>query len=329
MATKGFKKAEAHREFMKLGLYGKTGSGKTLTALLIAERLAAIEGKRIAYIDTEKSTAFYVRDVPERRVHPKAFDIDILETKSLFEALEAVEGIDPAVHGVVVVDSITALWEAAKAAYTGKMTSKGGIPVQGWGPIKKPYKRMIALLMDGKYHFAVCGREGVEMEENDEGETRVVGSKMKSEGETPYEPHMLMRMIPLREEDGSHRIRAFFEKDRSGILTGKTIDWPNYETIEPAVKILVGGTSSQQLGTPEENAAKDAEAAEKEAERVKAEQQELYNAIRSAISTAANVEQLKTAWSLTAGKKGKLGEMFDSLETLKDTRKAEILNGAI
>lgn len=325
--AKGFKKAEVNREYMKWGCYGKTGSGKTLTSLLIAEKLAEMEGKRVAFIDTEKGTTFYKRDVPERKVHPAAFDFDIIETKSIFEALEEIEALDPNVHGVVVVDSMTALWEAAKGAYNGKLTSKGGIPVQGWGPIKKPYKRIMALLMDGKYHMGICGREGVEMADDDEGEAKVVGAKMKAEGETAYEPHMLLRMMPLREEDGSHRIRAFFEKDRSGILTGKTIDWPSFQTIEPVVRLLAGSGQSARLGTPEENAEFDVAAQEREAERSRNEQLELFNTIRAAIVTATSLEQLKTAWSLTNGKKTKLGDYFDLLETAKDSRKVEIAQG--
>lgn len=328
MSTK-FKKAAPKREYMKAGLYGKTGSGKTLTTLLIAEKLAELEGKRIAYIDTEKSTAFYVRDVAERKVHPAAFDIDILETKSIFEALEAIESIDPATHGVVVIDSITALWDAAKATYQGPTTSKGGIPIQAWGPIKKPYKRIISLLLDGPFHAFICGREGVEMEEDDDGNPKVVGAKMKSEGETPYEPHMLLRMIPERQEDGSHVIRAFFEKDRSGILSGKTIAWPNFSTVEPAVRLLVGAELSAKLGTPEENAARDAEAADRRREAEEAERKATFEQILAAINAAHDLPSLKSAWELTKGKKTKLGEdLFANLETAKDARKSALVEAA-
>lgn len=324
-----FKKAAPKREYMKAGLYGKTGSGKTLTTLLIAEKLAELEGKRIAYIDTEKSTAFYVRDVAERKVHPAAFDIDILETKSIFEALEAVESLDPATHGVVVIDSITALWDAAKATYQGPTTSKGGIPIQAWGPIKKPYKRIISLLLDGPFHAFICGREGVEMEEDDDGNPKVVGAKMKSEGETPYEPHMLLRMIPERQEDGSHVIRAFFEKDRSGILSGKTIAWPNFSTVEPAVRLLVGSDLSAKLGTPEENAARDAEAADRRREAEEAERKATFDQILAAINAAGDLPSLKAAWELTKGKKTKLGEdLFTNLETAKDARKSALVEAA-
>jgi hypothetical protein len=65
------------------------------------------------------------------------------------------------VYGVVVIDSITHLWEAAKAAYNGKMMANGGIPIQAWGNIKKPYKRMMTRFLDGKFHAIVCGREGL------------------------------------------------------------------------------------------------------------------------------------------------------------------------
>lgn len=321
-----FTKAKAKREYMKAGLYGKTGSGKTLTSLLIAEQLAKIEGKRIAYIDTEKSTALYIRDVPERLVHPKAFDFDILETKSIFEALEAVESINPDETGVLVVDSITALWDAAKATYNGKMTSKGGIPIQAWGAIKKPYKRLISLLMDGKYHAFVCGREGVDMTNDDDGDPVVVGAKMKSESETPFEFHLLMRMVPEREDNGAHRIRVFFEKDRSGILTGKTMDWPNFQTVEPAVRILMASEASAVLGTPEDVAARDAASAELKREAEEAERLALFTQIRNAINGAPDLESLKSAWSLVAGKKGKLGEdSMGNLEAAKDAKKLELL----
>jgi hypothetical protein len=181
------------------------------------------------------------------------------------------------------------------------------------------------MLIDGKFHAFILGREGVQMEENEDGDTVVVGAKLKAEGESAHEPHVLIRMVPEREEGGTHKIRAFFEKDRSGILTGRTFDWPNYETIEPAVRILVGSGAAVKLGTPEEIAAVDAAAAEAEAERSKAEQTELYNLIRAALLAAKDGAALKAAWELTKGKKAKMGDYFDQLEALKDGRKAEIM----
>jgi hypothetical protein len=137
----------------------------------------------VAFIDTERGSEFYSIDIPERTVHPKAFDFDRLITRSLMETLEAVEEIDPKVYGVLVIDSITHLWEAARAAYNGKMLPNGGIPIQAWQQIKKPYKRLMSLFLDGSYHAILCGREGVVMEQDEDGEMRVTGTKLKAEGE--------------------------------------------------------------------------------------------------------------------------------------------------
>jgi len=320
-----FTKAESGQAFLKIGLYGKTGSGKTLTSLLWAEGLAARDGKRVAYVDTERGTEFYSRAIPERVCHPAAFDFDRLITRSLMDTLEAVEGIDPETHSVVVIDSITHLWEAARDAYAGKKMSNGGIPIQAWQQIKKPYKRLMSLFLDGNFHAILCGREGVVMENDDEGEAQVVGTKMKAEGETPHEPHILGRMSPERDKEGGYVIRVFFEKDRSGILTGKTFPWPTYKTIEPVVAYLTGSTQGK-LGTPEENAEHDAAAQERQREQAEAEKQATFIAIRDALHAAKAPEALKAAWELTKGKKGKLGEeLFGLLEALKDARKAEIL----
>ncbi len=324
MASK-FTKATSEQAFFKAGLYGKAGTGKTLTSLLWAEGLAARDNKRVAYIDTERGTEFYSINIPERTCHPKAFDFDRLITRSLMETLEAVESIDPATHSVVVVDSITHLWEAARAAYTGKLMSNGGIPVQGWGPIKKPYKKLMSLLLDGSFHSIICGREGVVMEENEDGESHVTGTKMKAEGETPHEPHVCGRMTPGRNDEGGFIIRVFFEKDRSGILSGRTLDWPNYATIAPVVNYL-SGTEQGKMGTEEENAERDAAALETQAQKAIRERETIFTQIRTALVNARSLEELKSGWDLTKGKKTRLGEDFYSqLETIKETRKAEVI----
>lgn len=320
-----FTKAKSQQAFFKVGLYGKTGTGKTFTSLLWAEGLAAREKKRIAYIDTERGTEFYAMDIPERKVHPLAFDFDRLITRSLMDTVEAIESLDPNQYGVVVIDSITHLWEATMAAYQGKKMSNGGIPVQAWGTIKKPYKKLMNLFLDGNFHAILCGREGVVMENNEEGEMEVVGTKMKAEGETPHEPHILGRMRPGRNADGGYVIKAFFEKDRSGILTGREIEWPNYATIEPIVAHL-SGTVQGKLGNPDEVGEHDAAKQEQEVAKVQSERQGLYEQIRTAVVSSATAEALKSAWSLTTGKKGKLGEeLYGQLVTAKDTRKSELL----
>ncbi len=323
-----FQKAKSEQAYLKVALYGKTGSGKTLTSLLWAEGLAAREGKRVAFVDTERGSEFYSIDIPERTVHPKAFDFDRLITRSLMETLEAVESIDPKTHGVLVIDSITHLWETARAAYNGKLLPNGGIPIQAWQLIKKPYKKLMSLFLDGSFHAILCGREGVVMEQDEDGEMRVTGTKLKAEGETPHEPHVLGRMCPERDEKGGYIIKVFFEKDRSGILTGKEFLWPTYEIISPVVGYLCG-TEQGKLGTPEEAAEQDINAQEARKERADRERKELHDRIRASLVSAKSIPQLQSAWSLTSGKRTRLGdELFTQLQAIKDSRKAELLEVA-
>jgi hypothetical protein len=319
-----FIKAKSEQAFAKIALYGKTGSGKTLTSLLWAEGLAALDGKRVAFIDTERGSEFYCLDIPERTVHPKAFDFDRLITRSLMETVEAVEELDPKVYSVLVIDSITHLWEAARAAYNGKLLPNGGIPLQAWQQIKKPYKRLMSLFLDGSFHAILCGREGVVMEQDEDGEMRVTGTKLKAEGETPHEPHVLGRMCPDRDEKGGYITKVFFEKDRSGILTGKEFLWPTYETIAPVVGYLCGSEQGR-LGTTEEAAERDISAQQAAQEKVERERKELYMQIRDSLFSAKSIPQLQEAWKLTSGKMTRLGERFlTQLQAIKDSRKAEL-----
>src|SRR5688572_32361838 len=73
-----FQKPQPLKAALKLALYGPAGAGKTFTALLLAEGLARHTGRRIALVDTEQGSAFYGQQVPERSVHPTAFDFDVL-----------------------------------------------------------------------------------------------------------------------------------------------------------------------------------------------------------------------------------------------------------
>lgn len=258
----GFRKAKAEQAALKMGIYGPAGSGKTLTSLMIAEGLAAVSGKRVAVVDTERGTDFYCQTVPTRSAHPAAFDFDALYTKSLMETLQTVREIDTAVHGVVVIDSVTHLWEAAIAAYGGRQTSAGTIPMHAWGKIKKPYKDLMGFLLSSPLHVVFCGRQGTEYATNEEtDELKAVGVKMKAEGETPYEPHILIRMEAIKPKKSNEiaQIVAYAEKDRTGVLAGRSFINPTFATlVEPLLPLL--GSVQAKVATSDETAASDAEA---------------------------------------------------------------------
>jgi hypothetical protein len=177
----GFTKPTSLKAALKLALFGPAGSGKTFTALLLAEGLAREAKRRVAVLDTEQGTAFYSQAVQRRTAHPDAFDFDVLHTRSITEALSGLKGLDPATHGVVIIDSISHIWDAARNAYNGKTTKQGGIPLHAWALIKRPYREMMNLLLSLPIHVIFCGRQGIDYGEDEgTGELKALGYRLRA-----------------------------------------------------------------------------------------------------------------------------------------------------
>lgn len=303
----GFRKAKAEQAALKIGIYGPSGSGKTFTSLLLAEGLAKILGKRIAVADSERGTDFYCQAVSTRKVHPDAFDFDALYTRSLTEVSREIRNLDTASYGVVIIDSITHYWEAARLAYQGRTTSIGTIPFHAWGQIKKPYKELMAFLLSSPMHVFILGRQGNEYATDEEtDELRMVGVKMKSEGETPYEPHILIRMEAMRQKKGDAVVTAYIEKDRTGVLAGKLIQWPNFDNICAPLLPLLGGMQGK-ISSEDEIAAHDGEQlADQERQRTEISEN-LLRTWTAKIDLSTTMEELKAIGKqLTPAEKAKL-----------------------
>lgn len=289
-----FKKAEPKQAKLKISIYGPAGSGKTFSTLLMAEALAKADGKRIAYIDTERGTDFYAQAVAARPVHPAAFDFDAVYTKSLSEALRSLKGIDTKVHGVVVIDSISHFWEAAIEAYSGRMTGDS-IPMHAWGKIKKPYKELINILMGMPAHVFILGRQKNLFDTDSRtGQMIKAGVAMQAEGQTAYEPNICLRMTCQEgESEGRASYVAFVEKDRTGVLAGRSLVNPNFETIKPLLPLL--GVEQAPMEDEEERIAADAELHSEQADKVRgksAKSIELFDEIKSVVQACASIEEL-------------------------------------
>jgi hypothetical protein len=289
-----FRKASAEQAAVKIGFYGLAGSGKTFTSLLCAEGLAKHTGKKVAYVDTERGTDFYCKSVPDRKIHPEAFEFDAIYTRSITEILHEVKQLSPAEYGVVVIDSITHIWEAAKMAYTGKETKIGTIPFHAWSKIKKPYKELINALLSSTMHVIICGRQGNEFEEDEEtGELKKTGTKMKAEGETAYEPHILIHMEAVKNpKTGVATITAFAEKDRTGVLAGSTLINPGFDKIIKPILSLLGDKQAAVV-SDSDNAARDVEKITEEDAAREKRSAELLKKYTARIAVCENYDQLK------------------------------------
>jgi hypothetical protein len=288
----GFRKAKTEQAALKMGIYGPPGSGKTFTTLLCAEGLSKLTGKRIAYIDTEHGTDFYCQAV-DGRFHPEAFDFDALYTRSITEVQRELTKLRPEDYCVIVIDSITHIWEAARLAYAGRLTKIGTIPFNAWAAIKKPYKEIMSFLLSSPMHVFILGRQGNEFEEDEETqELKKVGVKMKAEGETPYEPHILLRMEAVKKSQGDAIVTAYAEKDRTGILSGKTIQYPNFDSlIKPLLPLL--GEKQALVEDPDAVAAKDAESLSHDEREKEKAGQSIMERMCARISLCQHISELK------------------------------------
>ena len=294
-----FMKAKPQQARLKVSIYGPPGSGKTFSTLLMAEGLAKVRGKRVAYVDTERGTDFYAQAVKSRKVHPEAFDFDALYDRSIAEVSSAVYGLDPKEHGIVVLDSISHLWEAAMDAYTGKKTKIDSIPMHAWGRIKKPYKDLIKFLIASPFDVFILGRQKNLFEKDEETEELTkVGVAMRAEGETAYEPHICIRMESRQNpEDSTDSIYvANVEKDRTGVLAGRRIKNPGFATIEPLLPLL--GEVQAPAEDEEERIAKDGELLAKNEEKAAAKEEKsrgLFADFQAKVVGSANLAALSEA----------------------------------
>jgi hypothetical protein len=124
-------------------------------------------------------------------------------------------------------------------------------------------------LLASSIHVLICGRQGIDYGEDEaSGELKSLGFRMRAEGETAYEPDVLLRLEAHRPAKNKPTIPvAHVEKDRTGILAGQSIPWPTFDNVaQPLLGLL--GTPQAAVPSEDEVGQQDAEAlARQETER--------------------------------------------------------------
>jgi hypothetical protein len=241
--------------YLRVGLQGKGGSGKTRTAAELAigvREYFKLPGP-IAFFDTEPG-AGYIAPLVRKRT---GLDLLVHDGRALDDLIEMAK--DCAEHGVSVfiVDSVTHVWREACQAFIDKINS--GYARKGWSkridklefqhyaPIKRKWGEWTDAFLNLSLHIIVCGRAGDEYayEENDDGkkELRVVGTKMKAEAEFGFEPslgvEMLREQVPAKSGRGFEIVRrAVVIKDRFGVMDGHNCENPTFDFFRPHVELL-------------------------------------------------------------------------------------------
>lgn len=215
-----------------ISLAGGTGSGKTMSAMLLAEGLAG--GKRFAVIDTESGRAKHYAD---------RFQFDHGDLRAPFTPmayLEAIKAADEAGYPVILVDSFShehagegGLLDMAEAELQrmagDDWQKRNSCAMASWVRPKKDHKRLMNHLLQLKAHIILCFRaeEKVEMVKEG-GKMKVIPKESRSgkdgwipvcEKNVPYE--MTASFLLTDEHPGvpipiklQEQHRAFFPLDK-------------------------------------------------------------------------------------------------------------------
>ncbi|MEW6610670.1 MAG: AAA family ATPase [Patescibacteria group bacterium] len=232
------------KPFFKAAIEGFAGSGKTYTAGLIARGLHERIGskKPIVIFDTEKASKFLKQLFAEANI-----EVLVRESKSFADLAMTMKKMREGISDILIIDSISHVWEEYMQAYARKV-NRTRLQFQDWGIIKPLWKKEFSdAFVSDPYHIIMNGRAGYEYDKEEDPDTHKKelvksGIKMKVEGETAYEPDMLVLMERFEEVVGKDKKvwrEATIIKDRSTLLDGKTFVNPTFEHFAVAVERML------------------------------------------------------------------------------------------
>lgn len=245
-----FNEVSNNKPFFKAAFEGFAGSGKTFTAskLAIGLHQKIKSTKPIVMIDTEKASKFLKPLFDEAGIK-----LLVKETKSLVDLKEAMTKCRNGFSDILLIDSLSHIYDNFMEAYKTK-TGHQKLQFQDWGLIKPAWKKEFSdPLVNDPYHIIFCGRAGYEYSNELDAETgkREIyksGVKMKVEGETAYEPDLLVLMERFEEILGKDKKvwrEATVVKDRSNLIDGKTFINPSYSDFAPVVDAMLKNASNE------------------------------------------------------------------------------------
>lgn len=237
------KPAKNETAYLKAGILGFQGSGKTFTATRLAAGLAKMSGKekpKVAFFDTEKGSDFFVKYFEQQGIQ-----FDVAKSRTFTDLCAFMAEVEKEQYDVAIIDSISHVWRELTDSYQKKKHRTNGLLFQDWANVKGEWQRFTDAFINTKLHTIVLGRAGYEYDfsEDESGKKELIktGTKMKAEGEFGYESDLLLEME--RVQDGKETInRCYVLKDRTDTMNGKVVDFPKFETFKTVLATLnIGG----------------------------------------------------------------------------------------
>jgi hypothetical protein len=233
------------KPYFKAAFEGFAGTGKTYTAAKVAIGLHKRVGskKPVIIFDTEKAAKFL-----KSMFAAEGIEVLVRESKSLADLKETMTRMREGASDVLIIDSISHVWEDFLKSYAEKVR-RTRLEFQDWGVIKPTWKTEFSdVFVRDPYHIIMTGRAGYEYEneinkETGKREIYKSGIKMKVEGETAYEPDLLVLMERMQEMEGGSIKKVTRQgiviKDRSTVIDGKVFENPDFKDFAPAIEVML------------------------------------------------------------------------------------------
>jgi hypothetical protein len=247
------KPATNQTAFLKLGMLGFEGSGKTFTAVDFAIGMAKLTGKnKVAFFDTEKGSDFHID-----RFKKAGVALDVHKSKAFADVCQIIREAEAGGYSFLIIDSITHVWRELCQSWL-KKKGRNYLTMKDWGVLKAEWAQYTDLYVNSKLHIAMLGRAGYEYDtdEDEDGKDVITksGTKMKVETETGFEPDLLLEMCRVRKSEAKKdkKAKGFINrcvvlKDRTDTMNGNVIDQPKFKDFASVVKFLnLGG---EHVGT--------------------------------------------------------------------------------
>jgi len=233
-----FQPATREQARARIGVQGPAGSGKTKTALRLAEGLA--QGGLIGVVDTERGSALKYAPVPGRP------DIEAHQFAHLPMAFCSPENLIAAVNAaiearvaVLIIDSWSHFW-AGKGGLLARVEEEGkkinGGKFSAWDPVNKLEQDMLDALLGFPGHVIVTMRTKTDYELNN-GKVKKLGVKTVQREGAEYEVDVVLDMV-----EGTGTVT----KTRYTPLDGACVHHPGPEFAEAILEQLGQGVDPVQ-----------------------------------------------------------------------------------
>ena len=173
-----FKKATKAQSRARISFIGVSGSGKTMSALIVAIFL----GKRVAVIDSERGSAS--KYAGKKMADGTTLDFDVLELESFSPRtyVEAMRAAAEAGYDVIVIDSLSHAWMGKDGALemvdNAQRANRGGNSFTAWRNVTPEHNALVDAMLQSPCHIIATMRAKTEYVLEEDGKGKKVPRKI-------------------------------------------------------------------------------------------------------------------------------------------------------